>query len=115
MSKPKLPDMRGAIALPDPGTRKVFMPPSAIEVRRVRAANIMNRSPELTKAWALAMGGLTEAMDEGADVVEGVVPRGGADVLGLLGFHAQFLCEQGEADVVRVCLTDPFVTKAVMS
>lgn len=108
-------DLRGAIALPDPGTRKVFMPPSVWEVRKVRAANLMNKSPELTKAWHDAVNGLVSAFDEGADVVEGLVPTGGADVLSLLGFHAQFVRKQEPGDWVRVCLTDPFTTKAVLS
>ena len=108
-------DLRGAIALPDPGKRQVFMPPSVWEVRKVRACNLMNLTPELTKAWANAMEGLVSAMDEGADVAEGVVPRNGADILSLLGFHVQYVGAQGEADLVRVCLTDPFVTSKVLS
>ena len=112
MSKNNI-DLRGAIPLPDPGTRKVFMPPSALEVRRVRAANLMNLTPELTKAWASAMTGLCKGLDEGLDVVEGLIPRDGADLLRLLGFHVQYVGKEGEADKVRVCLTDPFVTLEV--
>ena len=109
------PDLRGAIALPEPGQRKVFMPPSALDVKRVRAANLMNKTPELTRAWHDAVNGMVQGLDEGLDVVEGLVPEGGADVLSLLGFHTQFVRKQGEGDLVRVCLTDPFVTSKVLS
>ena len=115
--KPKdgIIDLRGAKLLKNPNERDIFMPPTVVEVRRVRAANLMNKTPELTKAWANAMEGLVSAMDEGADVAEGVVPRNGADILSLLGFHVQYVGAQGEADLVRVCLTDPFVTSKVLS
>ena len=112
-NKNNIIDLRGGIPLPDPGTRKVFMPPSALEVRRVRAANLMNATPELTKAWHDSVNGLVRGLDEGLDVVEGLVPRDGADLLRLLGFHVQYIGKEGEADKVRVCLTDPFVTLEV--
>lgn len=108
-------DLRGAKLLPSPNERRVFVPPSVWEVRKVRAANLMNRTPELAKAWHDAMNGLVAAMDGGLDVVEGLVPRGGAGVLSLLGFCTEHLGEQGEADRVRVSLTDPFVAQKVMS
>lgn len=114
-NKTNLPNLRGAIALPDPGKRTVFMPPTALDVKRVRAANLMNKTPELTRAWHDAVNGMVKGLDEGLDVVEGVVPEGGADVLSLLGFHVQFVCKRGPGDLVRVCLTAPFVTSKVLS
>lgn len=107
-------DLRGARLLKDPKERQVFMPPSVVEVRRVRAANLMNATPELARAWGEAVSGMVSGFDNGLDAVEGLVPRGGASVLALLGFYVEFVGQEGEADRVKVCLTDPYMARGAM-
>lgn len=107
------PDLRGAIALPPPGQRRVFVPATAEDLRKRMAMELMNG--ENVNAWAHAMGGIAEGFLGGHAVVEVGVPEGGADVLALLGYHTQFVGKEGNGDLVRVCLTDPFVTSKVLS
>lgn len=106
------PDLRGARVV---GQKVVFQPPTAVQIRHERAMAAMNQTQELARAWHAAMTGMHQGFSSGLDEVEGVVPAGGAALLALLGFHAQFVCKVGEGDKVRVALADPFAGMRVLS
>lgn len=97
----------GGKAINDPKLKRTFVPATAQEIRRARAARVMNE-PDVQEGWADLMKKMGDSFVTGTDVCECEVPKGGGELLSLLGYSVTFMHSTDEGEMVSVCLFDHF-------